>query len=202
VLTPAKAPTPKLCACSPAPDIKSASQGEKLSNTSIRLGAVSSLFVFATLTQGTAMAQSTATIGGHIGVAFPIVTTGTTTTTIADQFSIAFPVGISVKGSGATFFDLELVPVVQDAPRHVSLTIHPGMLWNIGHGFTAGARLAFDVSNSVIGFTGVVIKSWPIQDHFLKSYFVEGDLPVRFGRPTGGPSTNAVGFAAHFGVGF
>ena len=138
-----------------------------------------------------------------MGFAFPIVsTTGDHTTTINHDFSMAFPVGISVKGSGRLFFDLELVPLVQDSPRNVSLTAHPGLLWGIGHGFSAGGRLAFDANSSTIGFTGVLIKSWPIENSFFKSYFAETDFPVRFNRPHGGPGTNSFGFNIHLGVGF
>ena len=143
------------------------------------------------------------TVGGHMGLAFPIVsTTGDQTTTINHNFSMAFPVGISVKGSGRMFFDLEFVPVVQDSPRDVSFTVHPGLLWGIGHGFSAGGRLAFAVNSSTVGFTPVLIKSWPIENSFFKTYFAETDFPVRFSRPHGGPSSNSFGFAIHFGVGF
>lgn len=151
---------------------------------------------------GVAPAMAQATIGGHIGFAFPLVTTtGPTTTTLADNFSIAFPVGISVKGSGPVFFDLEFVPLIQDSPRQVSLTVHPGLLWSVGHGVAIGGRLAFDVTNSVFGVTGVVNKSWPIHNSFFKAYFVEADLPVRFSRAPQ-PIYNSFGFNAHFGVGF
>jgi hypothetical protein len=49
-----------------------------------------------------------------------------------------------------------------------------------------------------------VSKSWPIRSEngFFKSYFAEADLPVRFNRPPGGPETNPVTLAAHFGLGF
>jgi hypothetical protein len=159
--------------------------------------------LFTTMGLATAAAQPANTIGGHIGFAFPLVTTdGSNTTTLADNFSIAFPVGISVKGPGRVFFDLELVPLIQDSPRKVTLTVHPGLLTGVGHGVSLGGRLAFDVNSSTFGFTGVVIKAWPIHNSFFKSYFVEGDLPVRFNRPQGGPSTNTFGFNAHFGIGF
>jgi hypothetical protein len=71
--------------------------------------------------------------------------------------------------------------------------------------FWAGARLAFDVNSSDWGFTPLVNHSWPIKgsEHsFFKTYFIEGDLPVRFNRPVNGPKTNAVTFAMHFGLGF
>jgi hypothetical protein len=148
-------------------------------------------------------AQTSNTVTGHIGFAFPLVSTnGSETTTLGNQFQVVFPVGIGLKGPGRLSFDLELDPAIQQSPTDVSLTISPGLLWGIGHGFTVGGRLAFVASSVTWGFTGVVIKSWPIQDSFFKSYFVEGDLPVRFVRPNGGGSENTFGFNIHFGVGF
>jgi hypothetical protein len=148
-------------------------------------------------------ARAQDTLGGHIGFVVPLVThAGGQTTNLADNFSVGVPVGITVKGSGKTAFDLELVPSVQDSPRQVSLTVHPGLLRSIGHTFTVGARLAFDVNSSQMGFTPLINKSFPIENNFFKAYFIEADLPVRFNRPAGGPSTNPVTFAMHFGVGF
>ncbi|HWZ50686.1 MAG TPA: hypothetical protein VNW54_04400, partial [Granulicella sp.] len=49
-------------------------------------------------------------LGGHIGLLFPLVTNaGGQTTTLSDQLSIGMPMGITLKGSGRTAFDLELV---------------------------------------------------------------------------------------------
>ena len=144
-------------------------------------------------------------IGGHIGFVLPVVTdTSGQTTTLADGFSIGFPVGITLKGKGRFAFDMELVPQIQDSPRKVTLTFHPGGLWGIGHGFAVGVRAAFDVNSSQFGFTPLLHKGWPIgkEEGFFKAYFVEADLPVRFNRPPGGLATNAVTFAMHFGLGF
>ena len=142
-------------------------------------------------------------LGGHAGFVLPLVThAGGQTTSIADNFTIGFPVGITVKGKGRMAFDLELVPAIQDSPRNVTLTVHPGLVWGLGHNFGAGARLAFDVNSSQFGFTPLVNKSWPVKDHYFKAYFVEAVLPVRFNRPSGGPSTNPVTFGVHVGVAF
>jgi hypothetical protein len=135
-----------------------------------------------------AAAQTPDILGGHIGLAFPLVATnGGTTTTIGQNFTIVVPVGISVKGPGSLMFDLEFEPAIQDSPRDVTLTISPGLLWAVGHGFSVGGRLSFVASSPTFGLTGVVIKSLPIENNFFKSYFVEGDLPLRFVRPQGGP---------------
>ena len=150
------------------------------------------------------VASAQNSIGGHIGFVLPLVTRSAgDTTTPADNFSIGFPMGITVKGTGRLAFDLELVPSIQNQPRAVTLTVHPGFVEAIGHGFAVGGRVAFNVDSPVFGFTPLLNKSWPIKKPgLLKAYFVEADLPVRFNRPTGGPDTTPVTFAMHFGLGF
>lgn len=151
------------------------------------------------------IAGAQTSVGGHIGFVLPLVTrAGGQTTTLGDGFSVGFPIGITVKGSGRMAFDLELVPAVKNTPRGVTLTVHPGLVWSIGHGFAVGGRAAFDVNSSQIGFTPLVNKSFPIhrEGSFFKAYFAEAVLPVRFNRPVGGPNTNPITFGMHFGVGF
>jgi hypothetical protein len=137
--------------------------------------------------------------------ALPLVTTaGGQTTTLADNFSIIFPIGITIKGNGCGAFDMEFDPSIQDSPRQVSLTLQPGGVWRLGHWFAVGIRAAFVANSSEFGFTPLLNKSWPIKSDngFFKAYFVEADLPVRFNRPPGGPATDPVTFAMHFGLGF
>jgi hypothetical protein len=150
-------------------------------------------------------AQAQDNIGGHVGFVLPLVThAGGQTTSLADSFSIGFPLGVTFKGKGRMAYDLELVPAIQNSPRRVNFTVHPGLVWKLGHDWAAGIRMAFDVNSSQFGFTPLVNKSWPIKSksNFFKAYFVEAVLPVRFNRPTGGPSTNPVTFGLHFGLGF
>lgn len=146
-------------------------------------------------------------VGGHIGFVLPMVTreAGVTTNNLADNFAIGFPMGITVKGHGRMAFDMELVPMIHTGASHDnSLTIHPGLVWNVGHHVGVGMRAAFDVNSSTYGFTPLVNKSWPIKSEgsFFKAYFVEAVLPVRFNRPVVGPQTTPVTFAMHFGLGF
>ena len=149
-------------------------------------------------------AEAQTTLGGHVGFVLPLVTHAAgKTTNIADNFSIGFPLGVTFKGSGRMAYDLELVPGVQGTPRQTTFTVHPGLVWNVGHNFGAGIRAAFDVNSPQWGFTPLVNHSWPITGSSLfKAYFVEAVLPVRFNRPTNGPSTTPVTFGLHFGMGF
>jgi hypothetical protein len=145
-------------------------------------------------------------LGGHIGFVLPLVTDSSgNVNNLADAPAVGFPVGITVKGSGRLAFDLEFVPQINTTgQRLTSLTVHPGLIYGLGHGWAVGGRVAFDVNNPTWGFTPLVNKSWPIKrrNSFFKAYFVEADLPVRFSRPVNAPATNAVTFATHFGVSF
>ena len=156
--------------------------------------------------QAQAQAKKGPTLGGHIGFVLPLVThSGGQTTSLADQPAVGFPVGITVKGTGRTAFDLEFVPQYNaTGQRLTTLTVHPGLIYSLGHGYAVGLRAAFVVDNPTVGFTPLVNKSWPIKHNnsLFKAYFVEADLPVRFNRPVGAPATNAVTFAMHFGVAF
>jgi hypothetical protein len=158
------------------------------------------------LAQAQEQAQKGPTLGGHIGFVLPMVTHsgGQTTNDLTDAFAVGFPVGITVKGSGRLAFDLEFVPQINTTgTRQTTLTVHPGLIYGLGHGWAVGGRLAFNVNDPTWGFTPLVNKSWPIKNHGLfKAYFVEADLPVRFSRPVKAPATDAVTFATHFGVAF
>jgi hypothetical protein len=164
--------------------------------------------VLAMTVAGTAsLAQAQDTLGGHMGLVLPLVTreAGQTTNNLSDSFAIGFPVGVTIKGQGHTAFDFELVPMIHTArPRDTSLTVHPGLIRDVGHHFAVGMRAAFDVNSASWGFTPLVNHSWPIKNErsFFKAYFVEADLPVRFNRPVVGPKTDPVTFAMHLGVGF
>ena len=86
-------------------------------------------------------------VGGHIGFGFPLVThAGNEVTSIADSYQMSLPVGINVSGPGRMYFDLEFVTAVVDKPRQVNLTVNPGLLWRLGHGFAAGSRIGLDVN--------------------------------------------------------
>lgn len=152
-----------------------------------------------------ATAQDGISVGGHVGFVIPWVThVGGQTNSIFDNFAIGFPIGVTFKGKGRMALDLEMVPSFSQNPHSVTLTVDPGLVWSVNHGVAVGLRAAFDVNSATVGFIPLVNKSWKFKDqtHFFKAYFVEADLPVKFNRPTGGPATNAVTFATHFGLGF
>jgi hypothetical protein len=168
-------------------------------------GSVVGTLVLVSLVGTAATASAQVTVGGHVGSVIPWVTrAGGQTTSIADNFQIGFPIGVTFKGQGRMALDLEMVPSISDKPRAVGLTVDPGVVWGLSHGVGVGIRMAFDVNSSQFGFIPLVNKSWEFKEPkgIFKRFFVEADLPVKFNRPTGGTSTTPVTFATHFGLGF
>jgi hypothetical protein len=141
-------------------------------------------------------------LGGHFGIVLPLVTRSDgVTTTIGDDFKIGFPMGITVKKTDKVAFDLELVPVIHNSPRLVSLTVHPGVIFSVAPSLAAGVRMAFDVREGSWGFTPLLGKSFPVNGGAC-AFFAELDVPIRFQEDAAGRSVTAVTVAAHFGVGF
>jgi len=142
-------------------------------------------------------------VGGHIGFVVPMVTwVDGEATTVSDDFKIGFPMGISVKRTGSRMaFDLELVPLVDDTPRtNVSLTVHPGLVWDLGHRLAGGVRAAFDINQASWGFTPLIAYGFPQSNG--STLFTELDLPVRFQDDAAGDSQTAVTLAVHLGWAF
>lgn len=141
-------------------------------------------------------------VGAHFGAVFPLVTHASgETTTISDDFKIGFPMGVTVKTTDRWAFDLELVPVIQNDPLFVSLTVHPGIIRGLPGGYAAGLRMALDVNEPSWGFTPLVNHAFPVRGHAY-SFFLEGVVPIRFQQDSSGGNRTSVGFAVHAGVGF
>jgi hypothetical protein len=140
-------------------------------------------------------------LGGHFGAVFPLLNhVGGDTTTIGDDFTIGFPMGVTVKTSDTWAFDLEFVPVIQNDPLGVSLTVHPGIIHALEDGWAVGLRMAFDVNQPSWGFTPLVNKAL-VKQHGC-TWFVEGVVPIRFQSDPAGGTRTAIGLAVHTGVGF
>jgi hypothetical protein len=142
-------------------------------------------------------------LGGHFGAVFPLITrAGGETTNIGDDFKVGFPMGITVKKSDRWAFDLELVPVLdfdEEGPIGVPLTVHPGVLRDLGGSWTAGLRMAFDIGGASWGFTPLLNRGFSSGDH---AYFVEFVVPIRFQDDAVGEGSTAIGLGVHLGVGF
>jgi hypothetical protein len=168
-------------------------------------GFVIGMLAVIALFSSAAVVKAQVTVGGHVGFVIPWVThAGGATTTIADRFQIGFPIGVTFKGQGPLALDLEMIPSIAASPQTVSLTIDPGVVYGLSHGFGLGMRMAFDVNSSQFGFIPLLNKSWDFKEPkgIFKRFFVEADFPIKFNRPPGGPDTNPFTFATHFGLGF
>jgi len=142
-------------------------------------------------------------VGGHFGAVFPLVEKFRgETTTISEDFKVGFPMGITVKRPGKLAFDLELVPALdfqERGPIAVPLTVHPGLLRDLGGSWTLGLRLAFDVGGASWGFTPLLNRGFRSGDH---STFLEAVAPIRFRDDSLGQSHTAIAVGVHVGIGF
>jgi len=96
-------------------------------------------------------------VGGHVGLATPLVTVSKKTTSISDQFTVLTPIGVTVKPGGKLVIDFEVVvanPV--SPPGTTGLVIDPGIVYDWG-GVATGLRLAFKTnSNTNVGLIPLV----------------------------------------------
>jgi hypothetical protein len=133
---------------------------------------------------------------GHFGFVLPLITrSGGDTASIGDQFKIGFPIGIDFKTGEKVAFDLELVPTIQRTPYTVTLTVQPGVLYDLPDDYVAGIRLAFDVNQSSWGFTPLLHKKFGTLGS--SPLFGELVLPIRFQN-----GNNSIGLGIHIGFGF
>jgi hypothetical protein len=140
-------------------------------------------------------------LGGHFGFAFPLLSRSQgQTTTISDDFVIAVPMGITVRKSDTFAFDLEFAPVIQNDPRHIDLTVHPGVAWGVGRGYSIGSRVAFDIGTATWGFTPLFNKG--LVQIGRNTFFGELDVPIRFKEDARGDGFTSIGIAVVVGLGF
>lgn len=140
-------------------------------------------------------------VGGHFGVLIPMVTRANgATSSVSDDFVIGFPAGITIRTSDRIAFDLELVPVVQNEPLHVDLTVHPGVIVDVGRRIGAGLRMAFDVHRASWGFTPLINRRFRLGNE--TSLFGELVVPIRFQMAPSGSPFRSVGLGVHAGIAF
>lgn len=144
---------------------------------------------------GAASAPATAPrLGGHIGTATALVTVSRDVTTIADQFTLLHPIGISLKFERVTV-DFETVVVNPiDPGGRTGLIIDPGVIYDFGPA-AAGLRLAWQQADSNFGLIPLVNKG--ILDIGQATWFIEAALPTFYA--DGNVQSNLV---LHSGVGF
>jgi hypothetical protein len=160
----------------------------------------------------TALADG-ASVGGHIGVATPIVTVSKKTTSIRDEFTLLTPIGVTVIPGGKLVVDFEVVvanPISK--PDSTGLVVDPGIVYNWGTCAT-GLRLAFK-TNHITNVGLIPLINFPLADLGGATWFIEAAFPTfiesELDEPAPGatepPTTHHAkgefNFVLHTGIGF
>jgi len=135
-------------------------------------------------------------IGGHVGIALPLVTLADPVTDISDQFTILTPIGIGFKTSEHIIVDFEMVvasPV--DPAGTTGLVVDPGVIYDWGS-FATGLRAAFQINNKV-NFGLIPLINVGLADLGGAKWFVEAAFPTFYV-----PKDVSLTIVAHTGVGF
>lgn len=148
--------------------------------------------------QGSAQGSS---IGGHVGVALPLIWRAEEeTTTMADEFIVSVPVGVIFRKNTALPIDLSVAPTLH-ADHTVSFSIGVNTVRGIGRGFAAAGGMLVDVSNPAWGFAAALDK---LLLNMPGGKALVGDLivPVMFNKNDAGARFTSFGVAMHVGFVF
>lgn len=150
-------------------------------------------------------------VGGHIGVATSFVQFSSSdagTTTIGDQFSLGFPIGIGFPITEKLGIDFETIvgnPISSRGP--VGFTVDPGLVYNTGQ-FVLGLRLGFDIGHDT-NFKAIPLIHKAVADLGAgANFFVEAAFPITLDfhpdnlAGTAGGSDISLDLVLHVGVGF
>ncbi|HEX6764428.1 MAG TPA: hypothetical protein VF103_03100 [Polyangiaceae bacterium] len=135
-------------------------------------------------------------IGGHVGIAVPIVTIADETTTISDQFTILNPIGIGFKTSKHVIVDFETtVASPVDPAGTTGLVVDPGIVYDWG-GVATGLRVAYQIGNKV-NIGAIPLVNYGLLDLGGAKWFVEAAFPIFYV-----PKDVSLTIVAHTGIGF
>ncbi len=142
------------------------------------------------------------TIGGHLGMALPIVTFADKVTGIgADFVTLGITPGISVNLDKHWTIDFEFVVLneVKNTPAKTTFVVDPGVVYHFPS-IALGLRVASEVgAPSNVGLVPIIVVPFKISKVF--SYFIEGDIPL-FLRDAGTKIQPSASFQFQTGVGF
>ncbi len=121
-------------------------------------------------------------VGGHVGLAIPIVTIADPVTAIGADFTkIGLAPGVTVHLNDRWAVDFEFVAYSNfwGTANISSLVVDPGLLYKADFA-TLGLRAAVHVAQTQnFGVIPIIVKGFPLGDGTVKA-FVELDLPVFF----------------------
>lgn len=136
------------------------------------------------------------TVEGHIGIATPLVTVASETTSIGDKFTLLTPLGIGFHLSDDWIFDFETVISNPIHPTGTTgLVVDPGVLRSFGQ-VALGLRVAFQINHDANA--GLIpLLHVGLVDLGSASWFAEAVFPTFYYDQKG--EFNAV---VHTGIGF
>jgi hypothetical protein len=124
-------------------------------------------------------ASSSPAIGGHLGMALPIVTFGSKTTAIgADFTTVGITPGVTIHLDAHWAIDFEFIAFneLKNTPAATTFVVDPGVLRKFD-GFVAGLRVATQVgAPSNVGLVPIFVV--PVKVSNRISWFVEVDVPL------------------------
>ena len=140
-------------------------------------------------------------VGGHVGVAFPLVwRSEDKTTTLAEEFAISVPVGVILRRNTGLPIDIGIAPTLLHDGR-VNVSVSASAVRGIGRGFSAVMGVLVDVSNPAWGFAATLDK---VLHRMQGGAVLVGDLtvPVLFYTDSQGAGFTSVALSMHVGVAF
>lgn len=141
-------------------------------------------------------------IGGHLGMALPLLTLSTKTTSIGSDFvTVGLTPGITVHLDEQWAIDFEFVALneFKSTPAATTFVVDPGIIrkWD---GFVAGLRVATQVGAPTNGgLVPIFVLPFKISDHAV--WFLEMDFPL-FARDGGTKAVFSGTALFQTGVGF
>jgi hypothetical protein len=143
-----------------------------------------------------------ATVGGHIGIASPLVTvTEDDSTNIADDFKLVNPIGVTVKLTDRLAIDFETQVVSKIDPEGPNgFVVDPGVIYNFGP-FAAGLRIAWQIGTATSNVGVIPLINKGLAPVGGGTWFVEAAFPT-FLYQSGVPSDIEFNVVFHTGIGF
>jgi len=170
----------------------------------VRSGLICALvFAACAFTSANAYADGTyPRIGGHVGMAVPVVTLAKETTTIGGDFvTVGLTPGITVHLDEHWAIDFEFIALneLKRTPTATTFVVDPGIVRKFD-GFAAGLRVATQIGAPTnIGVVPIIVVPFKVSD--AVSYFVEADVPL-FLRDTGTAASPSATLLIQTGVSF
>ncbi len=160
-------------------------------------------FVAAALSSTEARAEGTyPRVGGHVGMAVPVLTLADHSTFIgADFVTLGLTPGITVHLDDEWAIDFEFIAMneLKSTPAATTFVVDPGVIRKFD-GFAAGLRVATQVGAPTnIGLVPIVVVPFKVSEHL--SYFVEADVPL-FLRDSGSSMQPSATLLLQTGVSF